>query len=286
MKKLIKMYSNLFLYKNIIEQFLGKGKIVNNSSGDGYYYMVDGSNVSYQIEQSSNKMVMRSIFDEDEQVIKYLEIRFPDDEQDELRVDKTIIDKTPDKGWFIEKDSEFYKVDDLMRKRQLHRLQVYRYAIRKEVVEKREVDELDQRDLEKYSSYRSSFVVNGPIATNKMVSVYCNGADISNLYRLRMGENKVKRAYDLYMGIISKENFADVMDIASNDNKINSWDLHTKLGIKTMEDRICGESKLRWHTNQDKNFLRKITSDYFRKNGYVDGTSEEMMEKLNLKKKK
>ncbi len=70
-----------------------------------------------------------------------------------------------------------------------------------------------------------------------------NGTDISDLYDIVEGKDKISRIYDLYKGVINKQNSMDILAIHLGLLKKNSFGYKEISGISAQEDIICGKKK-------------------------------------------
>lgn len=85
-----------------------------------------------------------------------------------------------------------------------------------------------------------------------------NREDISQIYKLIDGKDKISRIYDLYNGIINERNKHDIQAIHLGLLSSDSYDLKTQKGISTQIDQLVGSSitkKPKSYYEYLKNFL-------------------------------
>lgn len=70
-----------------------------------------------------------------------------------------------------------------------------------------------------------------------------NGENLSMLFDVNDGPDKLYRVYDLYRGVINPRNEGDIMSINSGFMSEDSFDYKRFIGITDTEDEIVGESK-------------------------------------------
>ena len=70
-----------------------------------------------------------------------------------------------------------------------------------------------------------------------------NGENLSMLFDVNDGPDKLYRVYDLYRGIINPRNEGDIISINSDFMSEEAFDYKRFIGITDMEDEIAGESK-------------------------------------------
>lgn len=70
-----------------------------------------------------------------------------------------------------------------------------------------------------------------------------NGENLSMLFDVNDGPDKLYRVYDLYRGVINPRNEQDIMSINSDFMSEDSFDYRRFIGITDTEDEIAGESK-------------------------------------------
>lgn len=70
-----------------------------------------------------------------------------------------------------------------------------------------------------------------------------NGENLSMLFDVNDGPDKLYRVYDLYRGIINPRNEGDIMSINSGFMSDDSFDYKGFIGITDTEEEIAGESK-------------------------------------------
>ena len=70
-----------------------------------------------------------------------------------------------------------------------------------------------------------------------------NGENLSMLFDVNDGPDKLYRVYDLYRGVINPRNEGDIMSINSGFMSEDSFDYKRFIGITDTEEEIAGESK-------------------------------------------
>jgi len=83
---------------------------------------------------------------------------------------------------------------------------------------------------------------------------YLNGEDVSLIYDLVDGSDKISRIYDLYNGIITQENEEDIKAISLGLLRSSAYDLKTVSGIREKEDSLIGKTLVK----PDKNYLNYV----------------------------
>ena len=91
---------------------------------------------------------------------------------------------------------------------------------------------------------------------------YLNSEDVTKIYDLIDGENKIYRIYDLYQGIINLRNQEDINSINLGLLSQDSYDLVTLRGITTKENYLIGSSHK--ETEEYYNFLKKLFKTKFK----------------------
>ena len=93
---------------------------------------------------------------------------------------------------------------------------------------------------------------------------YLNGDELSAVFDVNDGEDKLYRVYDLYHGIINPRNENDIYAINLGLLTPDSYDLKTLKGITEREDNIVGKSL----DTEDENYLKYLKELLNRKVGF------------------
>ena len=93
---------------------------------------------------------------------------------------------------------------------------------------------------------------------------YLNGDEVSAIFDINDGEDKLYRIYDLYHGIINPRNENEIYTINLGILTSDSYDLKTLRGITDMEDSIVGKSS----TSGDEKYLNYLKEMLYRKTGF------------------
>lgn len=85
-------------------------------------------------------------------------------------------------------------------------------------------------------------------------TTYLNGEDVSLVYDLVDGSDKISRIYDLYNGIVTHENEEDIKAISLGLLRSSVYDLKTVSGIRDIEDKLVGKTLVKF----DKDYLNYV----------------------------
>lgn len=88
------------------------------------------------------------------------------------------------------------------------------------------------------TAYDSRYSTDSPFSTKTLL----NGEDISRLYDIVDGEDKISRVFDLYNGNITKRNEQDVRAIDLGLLREESFGYKELSEVTKKEDEICGQS--------------------------------------------
>lgn len=127
--------------------------------------------------------------------------------------------------------------------------------------------ELNNGTLENYCDYSSNFEshmnVYFPWDDGRKVKdniyptrTYLNGEEVTKLYDLIDGSDKIYRVYDLYRGVINPRNEQDIHSINLGLLSSDSYDLITLRGITEQENNLVGNSLE--PTEEYYNYLKKF----------------------------
>jgi len=274
------IYYVLHTYSDIIEQLLGKGKIVIEE--DNVCYVV--LDKKYQMKELEDKLQFIGYGDKDNKILMILDVMFPRRMDSLVNIKQMFIDKTWENGCIVEVRNEKFGYSRLSAsKRYMREMQVYRYALKKDVLERRSITLTNLKDLEKYHSYRSSFTVGVPLGDKDGVSVFSNGMDISWLYNQIANSTKmVNNIYNLYMDIVTKDNMEDRNAMLKDKIRAKGVGYYYHAGIRKQEEDVCGKADVMWHFTQDVEILRDYVFNIFRRRGYISEKSREYLNSLGL----
>lgn len=126
--------------------------------------------------------------------------------------------------------------------------------------------EINNNTLEDYCNYSSNFESHMNYYDNGDVRhikdniyphrTYLNGEEVTRLYDLIDGPDKIYRVYDLYRGVINPRNEQDIHSINLGLLSADSYDLITLKGIKEQENSLAGQSLE--PTEEYHNYLKKF----------------------------
>lgn len=97
---------------------------------------------------------------------------------------------------------------------------------------------------------------------------YLNGEDVSNIFDVNDGPDKLYRVFDLYRGIINSRNEKDINLINLGFLSQDAYDLRSLRGITEQEDSIVGKS-LSSETDNYINYLKQLFNNKFGYKGYL-----------------
>ncbi len=197
---------------------------------------------------------------------RYINFRIPDKEDDnsDIKVFEKIKENRPN-GCIIEQVERVYGLSRFSAKEKiLTDLVSKRYVFSKNVdfVHSCSEDFLEKNNLLKTvfeSHMKTCLKPMGWLRWN-MNSKYSsitllNDNDISHLYDIVEGKDKINRIYDLYNGIINKRNSADIFSIHLGLEKKECFGYKEVSGITEQENSICGSSYNKTPYNQDCEFI-------------------------------
>lgn len=130
-------------------------------------------------------------------------------------------------------------------------------------------------DLSKISDYHSEFSThmnyyllgsNGSqiMDNHYPTRTYLNGDEVSAIFDINDGEDKLYRTYDLYHGIINPRNENEIYAINLGLLTPDSYNLKALSGITNMEDSIVGKSLI----SEDKNYLNYLKEMLYTRTGF------------------
>ena len=93
-----------------------------------------------------------------------------------------------------------------------------------------------------YDQWNENKLIKDSIHSSK---TFVNNEDVTSLYRVVDGEDKLYRIYDLYMGIKNERNKGDLNLIKSGFLSQDSFDLKRIKGITQNEEEIVGKDKIK-----------------------------------------
>ena len=93
---------------------------------------------------------------------------------------------------------------------------------------------------------------------------YLNGDEVSAIFDINDGEDKLYRIYDLYHGIINPRNENEIYAINLGLLTPDSYNLKALSGITDMEDSIVGKSLI----SEDKNYLNYLKEMLYTRTGF------------------
>ena len=114
------------------------------------------------------------------------------------------------------------------------------------------------------------------ITDNKYTTrTFVNGKEMSNIYDIVDGYDKLYRVYDLYNGKINERNLNDIDAIRLGFLKRDAYDLNGLLGIKINEDSLIGPSI----NEEDGEYIKYLTELFYKKYNY---TGEISLDRNNI----
>lgn len=112
---------------------------------------------------------------------------------------------------------------------------------------------------------------------------YLNGEDVSYLYDIVDGNDKIKRIYNLYSGIINTSNEWDIQSIHLGLLNPEGFNLKELKGITKMENELVGET---FDKNSDKYiiYLKNFLKEMYRIEDEVDFSREAILREILINK--
>jgi len=127
----------------------------------------------------------------------------------------------------------------------------------------------------KYSNGRNNYNNIYPTITN------LNGQNVSSIYDLIDGEDKIYRVFDLYKGIINPRNEKDLHSIHLGLMNSDSYDLKSLKGITEKENELIGKSL---ENNQDYiNYLKELFKNRYNYNEEIKFNRDFILNDILLK---
>jgi len=233
-----------------IKKYLKKYRFILEKVLSNYQLVTEKENqLLFQGEEKNHVIVEMKENDKKELIIQevknnyYREIKLPLQEQlnsSRITIEETITEER-EKGIIVEKNKRTYKESYLTD------LESTRYVISSE----NEIIALrSNKNLENTSEITTTFSIHTPCAiTEENVSILgivtpsieLNGVDISNVYERVVGKNKIDRIFDLYRGIITKDNLPDLYSIHLGMLTEYAYDYKEVAGVSVLEDELVGK---------------------------------------------
>lgn len=254
-KLLIKKYKTIFsdiLGDMQLEKVENNEIVFKNKKGEYMTTTVMGRYINF--DYKSNWLERRINF------------RIPDkgDDDSDIKVLETIRENRPN-GCIIEQVERMYGFSIFsMKEKTLVDLVSKRYVFSQNVGF---VHSCSEEFLEKSNLLRTVFESHMNISVKSIDEVrWCtdskyssktllNGVDISHLYDIVEGKDKINRIYDLYNGIINKRNSDDIFSIHLGLEKKEGFGYKEASGITEQENSICGTSYNKFPYNQDCEYI-------------------------------
>ena len=234
-------------YKNVFTDILGDMELIKIENG------------VYVFEDDSNQMTAKVNGDfinfryKDDDIEKAIVLKLPDENAENPSVALTeIIKEKGQNGCIIDRIVRLYGYSSLA-PNEIVLLDILskRYVFIKDV----SFDDISDDFLENESLIKNVFeshmktIVKSTddlrwlTSSNASSNTKLNGTDISELYDIVEGKDKISRIYDLYNGVINKRNSSDILAIHLGLLKKNSFGYKEISGISAQEGIICGKKK-------------------------------------------
>jgi len=257
MLKFIKLKKIMENYKTIFHDLFGDIKL----------YKVKNDKIIFL--NQNNEIIVGKIFDniltlsyKELNIERYVNIMLPKNYNEDVRVREIIKEKRPN-GTIIEQVKRQYGYSVFSEKeRNLVYLISKRYVYDKDI----KISDIDiyNNDFEKTCKMKTIFEsyakYNKGLKIESLNKTTINNKDISYLYNIVKGENKISRIYDLYNGIINYKNIDDIYCISLGFLKKESLGYINICGITEKEDLICGSS-YNYRYNQDYEIIDKFIKE-------------------------
>jgi hypothetical protein len=240
MLDLIKFKLLLKKYKNVFSDILGNMSI--KESNDNIITFIDNDN-NEMIAQMNNHDIIFEIVDK-----RHIIVNLPEKYDYSVKVIDTIKEKKS-KGCIIEKIEKNYDyTKESPYERVLVDLISKRYVFENDIQIEENID-LDELCKMKtvFESHMKTLIkphdsikwyTTSPYSTITMI----DGKDISYIYDIVNGNDKIYRIYDLYNGIINERNSNDIFSIHLGLLRKEGLGYKETSGITKKEDTICGKA--------------------------------------------
>ncbi|MBE6149455.1 MAG: hypothetical protein E7170_01875 [Firmicutes bacterium] len=199
---------------------------------------------------------------------RLIELKLPNkDEGDDIKINEIVREIRPN-GTIIEKIERIYGFSEFSTEsRTLVDLLSKRYVFDKNI-EISDIDEYNQC-VDNLSIMKTIFEChmhvlvkptnsvkwykNSPYSTHTLL----NGTDISHIYDVVNGIDKIARVYDLYNGVINERNANDIFSIHLGLLRKDCLGYRELIGITDKEDSICGKAEKKY-MNQNPEFVHQL----------------------------
>lgn len=245
-------------YKNVFTDILGDmepTKIEN-----GVYVFADDSN---QMTAKANGDFINFRYKDDD-IEKAIVLKLPDENAENPSVALTeIIKEKRQNGCIFDRIVRLYGYSSLA-PNEIVLLDILskRYVFIKDV----NFDDISDDFLENESLFKNVFeshmktIIKSTdglrwlTSSNASSNTKLNGTDISELYDIVEGKDKISRIYNLYNGVINKQNSLDILAIHLGLLTKNSFGYKEISGISAQEDITCGKQETKIN-NKDELFI-------------------------------
>lgn len=238
-------------HKDVFKDILGNVLVEKIKNNEIFFRDTQGKRVIATITNNNLKFTFNY---DNEAITKIINIELADlkDEKTDLKVVEIIKEKRP-YGSIIEKNIKIYGLSRFSNnERVLLDLYSTRYVMHTDILSTYALENsnfLEKNALLKtsFESHMKTFIkphdnlrsyTASPCSTRTLV----NGQDISRLYDIVEGKDKIMRIYDLYMGIINERNSNDIISIHLGLLSKDGFGYMELNGITKKEDAICGKS--------------------------------------------
>ena len=249
LKSMLKNNKNIFkdiINDMTIKSLRGNNIIFNDSKENEITAEINGSDIIFRFDDKRD-VVVNLFLDDKNKYVKVIEI----------------VKETRDSGCVIEVIEKKYDFSIESEEKVLVDLVSDRYIFDKDVsiYNTNNFEQLCKMKTTFESHFKTLINPNNFIRwyTDSPYSTYTkiNGKDISYIYDIVTGTDKIYRIYDLYNGIINKRNSNDIFSIHLGLLRKSALGYKEINGITAKENEICGNYKKRLST-QESTFIYNL----------------------------
>lgn len=249
LKSMLKDNKNVFkdiINDMIIKSLRGNNIIFSDSKGNEIIAEINGSDIIFRFDDKRNVVVNL----------------FQDDKNKSVKVIE-IVKEIRDSGCVIEVIEKKYDFSIESEEKVLVDLVSDRYIFDKDVsiYNTNNFEQLCKMKTTFESHFKTLIKPNNSISgyTDSTYSTYTkiNGKDISYIYDIVPGTDKIYRIYDLYNGIINERNSDDIFSIHLGLLRKSALGYKEISGITAKENEICGDYKKSLST-QESTFIYNL----------------------------
>lgn len=247
-------------YKTIFEDIIGNMKL--ESFENNRIILSDRYDTKIIATMTDDSINFTS---ENDDIEKYITFKIPDSKVSNIEVIETIKEKRP-KAYIIEKLEKVYGFTKFSNgERYLIDLNSKRYVMNYDNFLFKSLDDnyLEQKCIMKtlFESHMKTankvrWYTDFPYSTKTIL----NNQDISKIYDIVEGKDKISIIYDLYNGIINKRNENDILAIHLGLLNKEALGYKQQIGITEQEDSICGQFNNNPY-KQDTKFINHLIQD-------------------------